>query len=210
MNRSYQVHLSNQSEVFLKKIAVISAVFLTLMLIALFVKNHFVKKNTQSDAQMKRIQMSSSKSSALNANKSLVAKSFEALSQPKKDNTENGRQYIIESLTHFADQANLSNFSIDNISEKNSIMHIAYKDLETIADTQLFEIEITFNSNLQKQTQEFVQNLNLDVNGQVIVQKLDAKRVVKEIDNDVINALNSGQSIPMVDTHLVLHWFFIK
>ena len=210
MNRSYQVHLSNQSEFFLKKIAIISAIFLLLMIIALFLKNHFVKNNMQSDVQMKKIQISSSKSSAINANKALVVESFEILSQQKKDNTENGRQYIIESLTHFADQANLSNFAIDNISEKNSIIHIAYKDLETITNTQLFEIEVTFNSSLQKQTQEFLQNLNLDVNGQVIVQKLDAKRTVKEIDNDVINALNSGQNISMVDTHLVLHWFFIK
>lgn len=210
MNRAYQVHLRNQSAAFLKKITIISATFLVLIIIALFLKNHFVKKNKQSEEQIKKIQISSSKSSAINTNKALVVEAFEVLSQQKKDNTENGRQYMIESLTRFADQANLSNFVIDNIAEKSSIVQISYKDLETTAHTQLFEIEVTFNSNFQRQTQEFLQSLNLEVNGQVIIQKIEAKRVVKEIDNGVINALNSGQNVSMVNTHLVLHWFFIK
>ena len=180
------------------------------MVVALFFKKHFVNKNMQSEEQMKKIQISSSKSSAINVNKTLVLEAFEALPQQKKDNAENGRQYMIESLTRFAEQSNISNFVIDNISEKNSILQIAYKDLETAAHTQLFEIEVTFNSNFQRQTQEFLQNLNLEVNGQVIIQKIEAKRVVKEIDNSVINALNSGQNVSMVNTHLVLHWFFIK
>ncbi len=210
MNRSYQVHLSNKSAAFLKKIAIISAIFLLLIVVAFFFKNHFVNKNKKSEIEIKKIQISSSKSSAINANKALVMQSFEALSQPKKDNTENGRQYMIESLTRFAEQANLSNFVIDNIAEKNSIVQIAYKDLETTAHPHLFEIEVTFNSNFQRQTQEFLQSLNLEVNGQVVIQKIEIKRVVKEIDNGVINALNSGQNVSMINTHLVLHWFFIK
>ncbi len=210
MNRSYQIHLRNQSASFLKKIAIISVVFLILMALALFLKNHFVQKNVQSEMKMKQVQMSSSKSSAINANKALVMESFEALSQHKKDNTENGRQYMIETLTQFAEQAQLANFVIDNVSEKNSILSVMYKDLQTITPLNLFEIEVTFNSNFQRQTEAFIQSLNLEANGQIIIQKIETKRVVKEIDNSVINALNSGQNVAMVNTHLVLHWFFIK
>jgi hypothetical protein len=210
MNRSYQIHLRNQSASFLKKVAIISLIFLILIALALFLKNHFVKKNERSEIQMKQVQISSSKSSAINANKGLVMEAFDALSPHKKDNTENGRQYMIESLTQFAEQARLTNFVIDNISEKNSIASIMYNDLQTIAPTNLFEIEVTFNSIFQRQTEEFLKTLNSEVNGQVIIHKIETTRVVKTIDNSVINALNSGQNVSMINTHLVLHWFFIK
>jgi preprotein translocase subunit SecG len=210
MNRSYQVYLRNQSAIFLKKITVISAIFLFLVIISLFLKNHFAKKNSLSEEQRRKIQISSSRSSAINANKVLIMKAFDELNQHRKDNTENGRQYMIESLTRFAEQSKLSNFVIDSISEKNSILPIVYKDINTIAHSNLFEIEITFNSNFQKQTEEFIRNLNMEINGQVLIQKIEIKRVVKEIDNNVINALNAGQNVSMVNTHLVLHWFFIK
>ncbi len=210
MNRSYQVYLRNQSSVFLKKVMIVSLTFLSLIIVAYIFKNHFTKKNTNAEEQRKKIEISSSKSHAINANKALIYESFEALSQARKDNAESGRQYMIESLTNIAQNSKLSNFVIENISEKNSIVSVMYKDLDTIAHPMMFEIEITFNSLFQRQTEEFIKSINTEINGQIIIQKLETRRVIKEIDNGVIEALNSGQNIAMVNNHLVLHWFFIK
>lgn len=210
MNRSYQVYLRNQSSIFLKKIMVISIIFLTLMIIAYIFQHHFTSKNIKDEEQRQRIALSYSKSNAINASKGLVSESFTQLNQARKDNTENGRQYMIETLTRIAENSQLSNFVIDKISEKNSTVPIMYKDLDTIAHPSLYEIEINFNTVFQRQFIEFLNSINSEINGQIIIHKLETIRTIKEIDNDTITQLNSGENISMIRTHLVLHWFFLK
>ena len=210
MNRSYQIYLQNRSSMFLKKVLALSGIFISLVILVYFVNRHFAHKNKIADDQRKKIEISSSKSAALGANKIALEKAFLDLNPGRKINKDNGRQYIIESLTKTASSLGVSNFVIENITQKNQTIERMYKDFSQNSNVELFEIELTFNSILNSQLMDFIQTLNKNINGVIVVHKIETKKIIEVVDSNVLESINTGQKISMLGNKLVLHWFFIK
>ena len=210
MNRSYQIYLQNRSSMFLKKVLALSGIFISLVILVYFVNRHFAHKNKIADDQRKKIEISSSKSAALGANKIALEKAFLDLNPGRKVNKDNGRQYIIESLTKTASSLGVSNFVIENITQKNQTIERMYKDFSQNSNVELFEIELTFNSILNSQLMDFIQTLNKNINGVIVVHKIETKKIIEVVDSNVLESINTGQKISMLGNKLVLHWFFIK
>ena len=210
MNRSYQIYLQNRSSIFLKKVLAISGIFISLVILAYFINRHFAQKNKTAEEQRKKIEISSSKSAALGANKIALEKAFLDLNPARKVNKDNGRQYIIESLTKTASSLGVSNFVIENITQKNQTIEHMYKDFSQNSNVELFEIELTFNSILNSQLMDFIQTLNKNINGVIVVHKIETKKIIEVVDSNVLESINTGQKISMLGNKLVLHWFFIK
>lgn len=210
MNRSYQVYLQNQSAVFTKRVITSSVVFLILLTVLYFVGKHFAQNNMKAEEQRRKIEMSSSKSTSLSANKAALVKAFDELSPVRRENSKHGRQYIIEFLTKAAANAGVSNFVIENISQKDSIIGVVYSDLQKISGITLYEVELTFNSILNAQMLSFIADINANTNGVAVLVQNETRRVIEDIDQDMIENINMGQKISMLGNRMVLHWFFIK
>jgi hypothetical protein len=210
MNRSYQVYLQNQSGVFTKRVVTSSVVFLILLTALYFIGKHFAQSNIKAEEQRQKIEMSSSKSTSLSANKAALVKAFDELSSVRRENSKHGRQYIIEFLTKAAANAGLSNFVIENISQKDSLIGVIYNDVQKISGITLFEVEITFNSILSSQMMSFAADINTNINGVAVLVQNETRRVIDDIDQEMIESINMGQKISMLGNRMVLHWFFIK
>jgi hypothetical protein len=130
------------------------AIVLLLLVVVYFIGEKINKRNKEIQAQMSKIEMSSSKTSAINANREAVKSAFAKLSQTKQANKEKGRQYIIELFTKEASNAGVSNFVIENISEKTAVIPKQYDDLAKNTKIQMFEVIVTFNSVLYAQYED--------------------------------------------------------
>ncbi|MFT4967494.1 MAG: hypothetical protein ACI9CD_000501 [Candidatus Deianiraeaceae bacterium] len=209
MNRSYQVYLQNKYASFIKKVIVFSTIFLLLVVTLHFVEKYFANKNRNAEEDIRKVERSSSKNSSLNANRDAVSRAYLKLTALRRENKSHGRQYIIEYLTKISAKYNLSNFVIESISQKESIVNTMYADLKTM-NAVLYEVDITFNSIVTKQMESFINDVRKNINGAVVLQQVHSRRIMQDIDADLLESINNGQRVSMLGNRLILHWFFIK
>lgn len=210
MSKSHQIFLQSQIIKFSRKIIVFLLIILVLLSIVYFVGEKINDRNKKIQEQMKKIEMSSSKTSSINANREAIKTAFAKLSAIKRANKEHGRQYIIELLTKQASNAGVSNFIIENITEKTTIIPSEYDDLATNKKIKMFETVITFNNILNLQYENLMQSLQKEANGAIVLKQIEVKRVLENIDVETIDEINKGNKISILSTRIVIHWFFIK
>lgn len=210
MNRAYQFYLHGQFVKFCKKIAVFLVIILIFLAIVHLIGQHFNGSNKKAQEQLSKIEMSSYRSANLGANKDATNNAFNNLSVVRRTNKETGRQYVIEFLTKEVEKTGLSNFVIENVSDKSEAISKYYNDLTQMPNIHLVEVVVTFNSILHHQLEDFLQTIASSVNGAVVWQDIQTKKVVQSVTPDTLEAINEGKKVAMLGHRVVIHWFFIK
>lgn len=209
MNRAYQVYLYNKSSFFMRRVVLFVFIILFITGSIFLVDKYFMKKNNHFEEQRSKIEVSSRRSATLSVNKNGLEKAFSELPTIKKENKELGRQYIVESLTKIGSVVGFSNFLVESIVEKTNAVSTIYPNL-TDYQPSIFEVTITYNAILNQQTMLFLEELNKTINGSIVLVDVETKKVILNVDNDVLSSINKGQKISMLGHKIVLHWIFIK
>lgn len=210
MNRMYKLYLQQMIIAHSKRVVLLYAVLLLVIFGSYFIKNSYDKQQFKLLKEREALKITSSKATSVSVNRDTVGSSFLALSKVRQENKESDRQYVIETLTFYAQSAGLMNFIIDNIAEKTQTISTSYKSLSSISNLIVFEAEMSFGTVLSKDLYQFIDNMNRNINGIVVVQRLETKRSVDVIDEDILRALNIGQNLPLLGHKMVVHWFFVK
>ena len=210
MNRTYKLYLQQKILSYSKKVILLYIPLLLTIFILYYIKSSYDEKQAGEQKQREVLMITSSKTVAVSASRENVEKTFETLSTVRKENKQFDRQYVIETLTFYAQSSNLLNFVIDSVAEKPQLIESSYKSLSKIANIVVFEAQISFDTIMSKEMSEFLDNLNRNINGIAVIQKLEIKRNIQEIDQSILHALNTGQKVPLLGNKIVIHWFFVK
>lgn len=210
MNRTYKLYLQQKILSYSRKVIILYIPLLVVIASLYYVKHSFDVKQAQEQKQHDMLLVTSSKTTALSINRDNVQKTFETLSAIRKENKQFDRQYIIETLTFYANGSGLINFAIDNVSEKPQLVENSYKSLAKISNLVVYEAQISFDTITSRDLTGFVDSMNRNINGIALIQSLEIKRNVEKIDQNVLYSLNTGQKVPLLGNKIVIHWFFVK
>lgn len=210
MNRMYKLYLQQKIIAYSKKVVLLYIALLIVIFGLYLIKYSYDARQYQTSKEREMLSITSSKTTSVSANRDTIEHSFLALSQVRQDNKQYDRQYVIETLTFYAQSAGLMNFVIDNVAEKPQLASTSYNSLSSILNLIVFEAQISFDTVLSKDLYQFLDNMNRNINGIVVVQGIATKRNGQNIDEDVLRSLNMGQNLPLLGHKMTIHWFFVK
>lgn len=210
MNRTYKIYLQQKILSHSKKVILLAIPIIVLIVALYYIKYSYDQKEAIEQRKKDMLLVTSSKTFSVSSSRESVEKSFETLSTIRKENKKFDRQYVIETLTFYANGANLMNFVIDSVAEKPHIIQNSYKSLSNISNLIVYETQISFSSLTSKDFYAFIDNLNRNINGIAVIHKIEIKRNFENIDNTILQKINSGATIPLLGNKIIIHWFFVK
>ena len=210
MNRTYKLYLNQKILSYSRRVIVLYVPLIVTICALYYTKNSYDQKQTVEQKKQDTLLVTSSKTASVYASRENIERAFESLSTIRKENAQIDRQYIIETLTFYANSSNLLNFVIDNVSQKPQLVANSYKSLASIANLMVFEAQFSFDTITSKDLTTFLDNLNRNINGVAVIHKVEIKRNIENITPEIIYKLNTGEKVPLLGNKVIIHWFFVK
>ena len=210
MNRTYKLYLNQKILSYSRRVIVLYAPLIVTIFALYYTKHSYDQKQAVEQKKHDTLLVTSSKTASVHASRENIERSFESLSTIRKENAQIDRQYIIETLTFYANSSNLLNFVIDNVSQKPQLVANSYKSLASISNLMTFEAQFAFDTMTSKDLTTFLDNINRNINGVAVINKVEIKRNIENITPEIIHKINTGEKVPLLGNKVIIHWFFVK